>query len=58
MYGFLKTEPDQSGTGLAEWDIDQILTSLSLIWRRDGIDKGDRPSAWFLFQKPEELVEI
>ena len=58
MYGFLKTEPDESGTGLAEWEVDQILTFLSLIWRRDGFDKGDRSSAWFLFQKPEELVEI
>ena len=58
MYGFLKTEPDQPGTGLAEWDIDQILTLLALIWRRDGFDKGDRSSAWFLFQKQEEIVEI
>jgi hypothetical protein len=58
MYGFLKTEPDQPGTGLAEWDIDQILTLMALIWRRDGFDKGDRSSAWFLFQKQEEIVEI
>jgi ubiquinone/menaquinone biosynthesis C-methylase UbiE len=58
MYGFLKTEPDQPGTGLAEWDIDQILTLLALIWRRDGFDKGDRSSVWFLFQKQEEIVEI
>lgn len=58
MYGFLKSAPDQQGTGLAEWDIDQILTTLALIWRRDGFDKGDRSSAWFLFQKQEEIVEI
>lgn len=58
VYGFLKTEPDQPGTGLAEWDIDQILTLMALIWRRDGFDKGDRSSAWFLFQKQEEIVEI
>jgi ubiquinone/menaquinone biosynthesis C-methylase UbiE len=58
MYGFLKTAPDQQGTGLAEWDIDQILTTLALIWRRDGFDKGDKSSAWFLFQKQEEIVEI
>ena len=58
MYGFLKTAPDQQGTGLAEWDIDQILTTLALIWRRDGFDKGDRSSAWFLFQKQEEIVGI
>ena len=58
VYGFLKTEPDQPGTGLAEWDIDQILTLMALIWRRDGFDKGDRSSAWFLFQKQEEIVKI
>ena len=58
IYGFLKNNPDQTGTGLAEWDIDQILAHLALIWRRDGFDKGDRSSAWFLFQKQEEIVGI
>ena len=58
MYGFLKNAPDQHGTGLAEWDIDQILTTLALIWRRDGFDKGDKSSAWFLFQKQEPLLGI
>jgi SAM-dependent methyltransferase len=58
MYSFLKTETDQPGTGLAEWDIDQILTLLALIWRRDGFDKGDKPSAWFLFQKQDPLLGI
>jgi ubiquinone/menaquinone biosynthesis C-methylase UbiE len=57
MYGFLKPEPDHPVTGLAEWDIDQILKFLSLIWRRDGSDRHG-PSAWFLFQKQESLVEI
>ncbi len=55
MYGFLKTDLSQPGTGLAEWDIDQILTRLALIWRRDGVDQRDKPSAWFLFQKQAEL---
>jgi SAM-dependent methyltransferase len=58
MYGFLKNKPDQHGTGLTEWDIDQILAHLSLVWRRDGFDKGDRSSAWFLFQKQEEIVGL
>lgn len=59
MYSFLKADTDQAGTGLAEWDIDQVLTFLSLIWRRDGVDKkGDRSSAWFLFQKPVEEVQL
>ena len=56
MYGFLKPEPDQPGTGLAEWDIDQILTIMALVWRRDGFDKKDKPSAWFLFQNQEQPV--
>lgn len=59
MYGFLKPDVDQSRTGLGKWDIEQTLTFLSLIWRRDGVDsKGNRSSAWFLFQKQELLAEI
>jgi ubiquinone/menaquinone biosynthesis C-methylase UbiE len=56
MYGFLKTAANQPRTGLAEWEIEQILTLLPLISRRDGFDKRDRSSAWFLFQKQKQLV--
>ena len=55
LYGFLKTDQEQSGTGLVDWDIEQILTRLALVWRRDGVDRRG-PSAWFLFQKEEPLV--
>ena len=58
MYGFLKPDPDQTGTGLAETDVDLLISRLSLIWRRDGIDQRQKPSAWFLFQKPEEPVVL
>ena len=58
MYAFLKPDAAQTGTGLAEADVDLILSRLSLIWRRDGWDKPEKPSAWFLFQKPEEAVVI
>jgi ubiquinone/menaquinone biosynthesis C-methylase UbiE len=58
IYSFLKTDPNQRPTGLAERDIEQILTHLALIWRRDGFDQRERASAWFLFQKQEQLVEI
>lgn len=54
MYGFLKADPGSDETGLAAWDIDQILTFLALVWRRDGFDKRERSSAWFLFQKQAE----
>lgn len=58
MYGFLKVDANQPGTGLTDWDIDQILTRLALIWRRDGVDQQEKSSAWFLFQKQEHLVEM
>jgi SAM-dependent methyltransferase len=44
MYGFLKQDPDQTGTGLAETDIDLLISRLSLIWRRDGVDQREKPS--------------
>ena len=50
MYGFLKSDATQSGTGLAEADIHLISSRLALISRREGFDRRG-PSAWFLFQK-------
>ena len=50
MYGFLKPETDQTGTGLAATDIDLIALRLRLLSRRDGFDRRGS-SAWFLFQK-------
>jgi SAM-dependent methyltransferase len=58
MYGFLKADPDSGESGVAAWDIDQILTFLALIWRREGFDKRERSSAWFLFQKQAQHIGI
>lgn len=52
MYGFFNPDPLQPGPGLAEADLDLISARFSLLSRRDGFDRRDRPSAWFLFQKP------
>ena len=53
MYGFIKPDSDPSAPGLVEADLDMISThSLTLLSRRDSIDKRNRPCAWFLFQKP------
>ena len=48
MYGFLaSTTP-----GIADSDLSMISTqALTLLSRRDGFDKRERPSAWFLYQK-------
>ena len=48
IYGFFASGP---GPGLAEADLDLVPASMKRIWRQDGFDKQERPSAWFLFQK-------
>jgi len=48
MYGFLAPTPP----GIADSDLSMISAQgLTLLSRRDGFDKRERPSAWFLFQK-------
>ena len=51
MYGFFNSNPVSDSPGLAEADLDLIQASLSLLWRQDGFDRHERPSAWFLFRK-------
>lgn len=51
MYGFFKTDPLQSGPGLVDSDLNLISArALTLVSRKDGFDKRERPSAWFLYQ--------
>jgi ubiquinone/menaquinone biosynthesis C-methylase UbiE len=50
MYGIFKTP--QFGHGLVASDIELIQASgFRLLSRKDGVDKRERPSTWFLFQK-------
>jgi Cyclopropane fatty acid synthase and related methyltransferases len=51
LYTFLSPGTPRSGHGVAEAEIDFISSQYSLVSRRDGLDKRERPSAWFLFQK-------
>ncbi len=51
MYGFFRSDPRHAPPGLVEADVDLISSRLTLLSRRDGFDKRERPSAWFLFQK-------
>ena len=50
MYGFFKST-DQTGPGLAEADLELLPASMTQVWRQDGFDRGERTSAWFLYQK-------
>jgi len=51
LYAFLNPGTPRSGHGLDAADLSLISPRFSLVSRRDGFDKRERPSAWFLFQK-------
>ena len=59
MYGFFDPIPGpeppfdsaQDGPGLVQADLELISPSMSLVWRRDGSERDERMSAWFLYQK-------
>jgi len=50
LYTFLNPGTPRSEHGLNELDLSLIASRLTLISRRDGFDKRERPSAWFLYQ--------
>jgi SAM-dependent methyltransferase len=56
LYAFLSPGTPRSSSGLDEADISLVSSRLTPVSRRDGFDKRERPSAWFLFQK-KPLVE-
>ena len=51
MYGFFNPDPASNGPGLAEADLELIQALMTLVWRQDGFDRGERTSAWFLYQE-------
>ena len=51
LYAFLAPGTPRSGHGLDEAEIALISARFLLVSRRDGFDKRERQSAWFLFQK-------
>ena len=55
MYGFLKSNTLDTGSGLSEADLGSIPSQFTLLSRRDGFDKREKRSAWFLFQKQEPV---
>jgi SAM-dependent methyltransferase len=70
MYGFLSTEADHAqpagsprralgpNGGIAETEIGDLSSRMTLLSRRDGFDNRERNSAWFLFQKREVVAEV
>lgn len=57
LYGFFKPAPDLPGPGFVDTDPDLIQRhNLTLVSRKDGWDKRERRSAWFLWRLSDELT--
>jgi len=54
MYGFFKAASQRTGSGLTAADLELISSfGFRLVSRKDGLDKRNQPSAWFLYIKPQ-----
>ena len=52
LYGMLRSETEEDRPGITPADLDLIRAAgLELTSRKDGWDKRERPSAWFLYQQ-------
>lgn len=49
-YTFFKM-PDNPKPGITDQDLQRLSEHLSLVWRRDGMDKNGRKSAWLCWEK-------
>lgn len=56
LYAFFK-DNEQEGPGLSESDLQQLDQRLELEWRQDGTERGQRPSAWFQFCRPQPALQ-
>lgn len=51
LYGFFQAG-NEGGRGFTEADLEKLGTQFRLIDRKDGTERGWRPSAWLTFEKP------
>jgi SAM-dependent methyltransferase len=51
LYLFMTSNPDWSDPGASDADISFITQNLNLVERKDGTERGERPSAWLTLRK-------
>jgi cyclopropane fatty-acyl-phospholipid synthase-like methyltransferase len=51
IYVFIKENADSNGSGVSEQEIQSLIHKLKLVDRKDGSERGIRPSAWLTFTK-------
>lgn len=51
LYAFVSQDEQVQGTGLTPKDLGLLASCLHLVQRMDGVDRGERASAWFSYQR-------
>jgi SAM-dependent methyltransferase len=54
LYLFMKSSPEGSGPGATDADLLFITQNLHLVSRKNGTERGERPSAWLTLQKKSQ----
>lgn len=52
LYTFFDYNGNKTGIGISDTDIDFLAQNLTIVSKELGVDRGQRPSAWFVCQKP------
>lgn len=52
LYTFLEPVGSEQGHGLTDAQLARLQASFEQVWRQDGYERNERPSAWMLFRKP------
>jgi len=50
LYAFFRDDPEGSGPGVVEADLEAFSPPLTLVSRTDGQERGSRPSVWMTYQ--------
>ena len=57
VYGFLGLAEKPGSTGISSRDLDEIQIKFKMISRKEGFDHGQKPSAYFIFEKLDNRHE-
>ena len=58
LYSFITSSPNTFGPGASEEDINFIIQHLRLVGRKDGNERGIRPSTWLTLQKISQIETL
>jgi cyclopropane fatty-acyl-phospholipid synthase-like methyltransferase len=54
LYAFLKINTEDEGSGIDEEEIMKLSKMYLMVYRKDGSERGIRPSTWMIFRNKGE----